>query len=89
MALAQHPNGQELSPRLQAQRERDRQAMRRLVRDRGFEHAIESLASVVAVEVSPDVGADVDDRMAKVSAVTEAAVLNAMVWVARSQGWTT
>lgn len=89
MALAQHPNGQEQSPRLQAERERDRLAMRRLVRDADFEHALESLGNVVAVTVAGMAeGAEVDDRMAKVSAVTEAAVLNAMVWVARSQGWT-
>jgi hypothetical protein len=88
MAVAQH-QVEEVQPHLAAQRERDRQAILREVRRAGFEHALESLGNVIAVLVVPDAGdnPETDTRMAQVSAVAETAALNALVWAARSQGW--
>jgi hypothetical protein len=69
-------------------RNRDRQLMRASAMAHGFAHAIDSLANVVAVEVTGGMPEDAVDRvMAEVADETERAVIDAMVRVAQAHGW--
>lgn len=75
------PNGRD--PRRLA----DRDAMRRLIGDHGFEHAIESVATAVAVAVTPALGQDYDDRLGQMSEKVEHTLLDTLASFAREQGW--
>lgn len=68
-------------------RERDRQAMRGVLRDRGFEHAVGSIADAVAVELVPQTGFDVDEQMEKIAGQVEGDVLDTLVRFAKQRGW--
>lgn len=68
-------------------REAERKAMRRVLDERGFEHAVGSIADAVAVTLVPQHGFDVDEKMGRVADRAEAAVLDALVVFARQHGW--
>lgn len=68
-------------------READRQAMRAVLADRGFEHALPSIAQAVAVETTDTVSKGVDERLEQAADQIEAAVLDALVHYARGRGW--
>lgn len=67
--------------------ERDRQAILRLLAEKGFEHALPTIAHGVAVELVQEYGAGVDERLGLMAARAETAVLDALAVFARGQGW--
>lgn len=68
-------------------READREAMRQLICERGFEHAATALGQVVAVEVTNKFAKDLDDQLERTADQAEAVVLDALVTFARARGW--
>lgn len=65
-----------------------RRAMEWLVAERGFPHAVESLATAVTVEVVNHFPTTTyETRMAQTSLRVEMAVLDALVLVAQELGW--
>lgn len=68
-------------------RDRDRAAMRRLVADHGFAHAIDSIVTAVVSEIVKDTAPAAEDRMDRVARVLEARMLDSLVMVARALGW--
>jgi hypothetical protein len=65
----------------------DRTAMRRVLADSGFPHALDSIAQAVSVELVSDVGRSVDARLGEMADQTEHVVLDALVRFAREHGW--
>lgn len=65
----------------------DRAAIRDMLVRKGFEHATATVAHGIAVELVDDVGQDVDARLAQMAGRAEVAVLDALVYFARQNGW--
>jgi hypothetical protein len=65
-------------------RQRDREAMRRLIADHGFGHAIDSIVTSVVSEV---VSENDEQRMTRAARVLEASMLDSLVTFARALGW--
>lgn len=70
-----------------AVRPSDRAAMRRMLEDRGFEHAVPTIADVVATAVEPGTTVRAEERLSEVAGNVEAFVIDALVLVARRHGW--
>lgn len=82
MALA------ERNDRQTDQRRRDRLAISVSLRNRGFEHAMESVTLTMALETVPAApSATYDDRLAKFSAMAQITVLDALAALGRRHGW--
>lgn len=64
-----------------------RVAMRRVLIDHGFEHALGSIAQAVAVASVRGGGRHLDARLERAADEAEVAVLDALVAVASSHGW--
>jgi hypothetical protein len=75
------------APANESARQRDRDAMSRLLSDAGFGHATASLAQAVAVAVTGTAGRDYDDRLEAAAGRAEATVLDSLVHFARGHGW--
>lgn len=70
-----------------APRQVDRVAMRRLLDEHGFEHAVGSLAQAVSVELVNAGTRNADEHLGQMAGHAEAVVLDALVHFARSNGW--
>jgi hypothetical protein len=75
-------------PATSEERTRARAAMRRVLIDHGFEHALDSIATAVAVElVGSGLGVAVERRMENTADRCELLVLDALVLFAGKEGW--
>lgn len=65
----------------------DRTAMRHVLADAGYGRALDSIKDAFVVALVPDTAPGADEMMEALAASAEDAVLDALVVLAREQGW--